>query len=192
MYALLARHQTPLLLVAGLAAVAALAGLGSLDVLQVTLVEMLIRVLVVVGLYVFIGNSGVISFGQVGFMCIGAYAAGWATAEPGFKQVMLQGRRSADDERQIGRWARCAGDMGRYHCITSVSISQCQVNAVEADDGSSCYLMSVFCFVRLLWWTGDMSRYCCTLLARPSHDCILLHLRQSCHIAVSILFESES
>lgn len=26
---------------------------------------------------------------------------------------LLQGRRSADDERQIGRWARCAGDMGR-------------------------------------------------------------------------------
>lgn len=25
-----------------------------------------------------------------------------------------QGRRSADDERQIGRWARCAGDMGRW------------------------------------------------------------------------------
>ena len=70
---------------------AALSDIGSLDGLQVTLTEMLIRVLVVVGLYVFIGNSGVISFGQIGFMCIGAYAAGWATAEPSFKQVMLQG-----------------------------------------------------------------------------------------------------
>ena len=28
--------------------------------------------------------------------------------------VWLQGRRSADDDRQIGRWSRCAGDMGRY------------------------------------------------------------------------------
>ena len=25
-----------------------------------------------------------------------------------------QGRRSADDERQIGRWLRCAGDTGRW------------------------------------------------------------------------------
>ncbi len=25
-----------------------------------------------------------------------------------------QGRRSADDDRQIGRWSRCAGNMGRY------------------------------------------------------------------------------
>ncbi len=86
-----ARHQTPALLIAVLAVFAAAAGIGSLDVPQVTLTEMLIRVLVGVGLYVFIGNSGVSSFGQVGFMCIGAYAAGWATAEPSFKQVMLQG-----------------------------------------------------------------------------------------------------
>jgi branched-chain amino acid transport system permease protein len=91
MHAFIVRHQTPVLLIIILAVVAALSDIGSLDSLQVTLTEMLVRVLVVVGLYVFIGNSGVISFGQIGFMCIGAYAVGWATAEPGFKQVMLQG-----------------------------------------------------------------------------------------------------
>ena len=91
MRAFLVRHQTPLILVIILAAVTALTDIGGLDALQVPLTEMLIRVLVVVGLYVFIGNSGVLSFGQIGFMCIGAYAAGWATAEPTFKQVMLQG-----------------------------------------------------------------------------------------------------
>ena len=31
---------------------------------------------VVIALYVFIGNSGVISFGQIGFFLVGAYAAG--------------------------------------------------------------------------------------------------------------------
>jgi branched-chain amino acid transport system permease protein len=91
MHAFIVRHQTPVLLIIILAAVAAISEIEGLDNLQVPLIEMLIRVLVVVGLYVFIGNSGVISFGQIGFMCIGAYAAGWATAEPGFKQVMLQG-----------------------------------------------------------------------------------------------------
>jgi branched-chain amino acid transport system permease protein len=91
MHAFMVRHQTPVLLIILLAAVAAISEIEGLDNLQVPLIEMLIRVLVVVGLYVFIGNSGVISFGQIGFMCIGAYAAGWATAEPGFKQVMLQG-----------------------------------------------------------------------------------------------------
>lgn len=101
MRTLIARHQSPALLIAALAVFAAAASIGSLDVLQVTLTEMLIRVLVVVGLYVFIGNSGVISFGQVGFMCIGAYAAGWATAEPGFKQVMLQGLPDILQENQF-------------------------------------------------------------------------------------------
>jgi branched-chain amino acid transport system permease protein len=91
MHAFMLRHQTPILLIIILAALAGISEIGNLDSLQVPLIEMLIRVLVVVGLYVFIGNSGVISFGQIGFMCIGAYAAGWATAEPGFKQVMLQG-----------------------------------------------------------------------------------------------------
>ena len=31
---------------------------------------------IVIALYVFIGNSGVISFGQIGFFLVGAYAAG--------------------------------------------------------------------------------------------------------------------
>jgi branched-chain amino acid transport system permease protein len=52
---------------------------------------MLIRLSVVVGVYIFIGNSGIISFGQIGFMCIGAYATAWATCDPNWKQIMLQG-----------------------------------------------------------------------------------------------------
>ena len=91
MRAFMIRYQTPVLLIFILAVIVTISDIGGLDSLQVALTEMLIRVLVVVGLYVFIGNSGVISFGQTGFMCIGAYAVGWATAEPGFKQVMLQG-----------------------------------------------------------------------------------------------------
>ena len=71
------------------------------DDLQVTLTEMFIRVVVVVGLYVFIGNSGIISFGQIGFMCIGAYAAAWATAEPSFKGIMLQGLPAFLQDNQL-------------------------------------------------------------------------------------------
>lgn len=37
-------------------------------------IEILINVVLVVGLYVFVGNSGVLSFGQMSFMSIGAYA----------------------------------------------------------------------------------------------------------------------
>jgi branched-chain amino acid transport system permease protein len=64
---------------------------------------------VVVGLYVFIGNSGIISFGQIGFMCIGAYAAAWATAEPSFKQIMLQGLPAFLQENQYPFLVAVAG-----------------------------------------------------------------------------------
>jgi branched-chain amino acid transport system permease protein len=61
------------------------------DRLIVTINEMLIRMTVVVAIYVFVGNSGVLSFGHIGFMCIGAYATGWAACEPSWKQLMLTG-----------------------------------------------------------------------------------------------------
>jgi branched-chain amino acid transport system permease protein len=59
--------------------------------ITVTINEMLIRMTVVVATYIFIGNSGILSFGHIAFMCIGAYAAGWATCEPAWKQLMLSG-----------------------------------------------------------------------------------------------------
>jgi branched-chain amino acid transport system permease protein len=94
------RWQTPALLILLLTLLAALTLVISNDAVHVTLTEMFIRVIVVVGLYVFIGNSGIISFGQIGFMCIGAYVAAWFTAEPGFKQIMLQGLPSFLQENQ--------------------------------------------------------------------------------------------
>lgn len=111
MRALVVRHQTPLLLIALLGLIAAAMLLGAGDTLQVTLTEMFIRVIVVVGLYVFIGNSGIISFGQVGFMCIGAYAAAWATAEPSFKQIMLAGLPMFLQEEQYPFLAAIGGAM---------------------------------------------------------------------------------
>jgi branched-chain amino acid transport system permease protein len=61
------------------------------DNVIVTIDEMLIRMTVVVATYIFVGNSGVLSFGHIAFMCIGAYAAGWASCDPSWKQLMLTG-----------------------------------------------------------------------------------------------------
>jgi branched-chain amino acid transport system permease protein len=104
-----ARHQAPVWLIAMLGAIALISLLSPDDTLNVTLTEMFIRVIVVVGLYVFIGNSGIISFGQIGFMCIGAYAAAWATAEPSFKQIMLQGLPAFLQENQYPFLVAVAG-----------------------------------------------------------------------------------
>lgn len=56
-----------------------------------TIVEMFLRVMIVAGLYTFIGNSGVISFGHIGFMCLGAYATAWFTIPPAMKRISLRG-----------------------------------------------------------------------------------------------------
>jgi branched-chain amino acid transport system permease protein len=73
------------------AAIVAVGELTGSDRITVTMNEMLIRMTVVVAIYIFVGNSGILSFGHIAFMCIGAYAAGWATCEPTWKQLMLTG-----------------------------------------------------------------------------------------------------
>jgi len=47
--------------------------------LQSIMTEALIYVVLVVGLSIFIGNSGIVSFGHVTFALIGAYASAWQT-----------------------------------------------------------------------------------------------------------------
>jgi branched-chain amino acid transport system permease protein len=64
--------------------------LGSLAFEQ-TVTEGLIKVVAVVGLYVFIGNSGIMSFGHVAFMGIGAYAAAWQSCCPMLKPIVMSG-----------------------------------------------------------------------------------------------------
>jgi branched-chain amino acid transport system permease protein len=89
---LLARTiSTPIILIAILIAIAVATKLLGSGPFTRTVVEMFIRVMLVAGLYIFVGNSGVISFGHMGFMCMGAYAAAWLTIPPAMKAVTLQG-----------------------------------------------------------------------------------------------------
>ncbi|MGC4009595.1 MAG: hypothetical protein QM805_11770 [Pseudomonas sp.] len=48
-------------------------------VMQRRITHGLINLVAVVGLYVFVGNSGVLSFGNVAFMAIGAYVSALLT-----------------------------------------------------------------------------------------------------------------
>jgi len=76
---LIAAHQTPLLLSAILAGLVAATWLVGGGVLAQTVTDGLIRVILVIGLYIFIGNSGVLAFGHITFTMIGAYATAWLT-----------------------------------------------------------------------------------------------------------------
>jgi branched-chain amino acid transport system permease protein len=59
------------------------------DDLKVTTITMLIDLIMVVGLYTFIGNSGVLSFGHASFMAVGAYASALLTIPIVTKSVLL-------------------------------------------------------------------------------------------------------
>ena len=73
---------------------------------------MLINLILVVGLYVFVGNSGVFSFGQIGFMAIGAYTAATLRIPEVTKNVLyptMPARARAEHRRDArGRRARGA------------------------------------------------------------------------------------
>ena len=56
---------------------------------QLEFTNALVMVAIVVSLYVFIGNSGVISFGHVSFVAVGAYLAGLLTVDPQTKHFTM-------------------------------------------------------------------------------------------------------
>jgi branched-chain amino acid transport system permease protein len=57
---------------------------------------------IVVALYVFVGNSGVLSFGQIGFFIVGAYAAGELTVPADAKASVLPGVFSIIRDHTLG------------------------------------------------------------------------------------------
>jgi branched-chain amino acid transport system permease protein len=58
-------------------------------VLKRTVITMLIDLILVVGLYIFAGNSGILSFGHISFMAVGAYTAALVTIPVATKEVIL-------------------------------------------------------------------------------------------------------
>jgi branched-chain amino acid transport system permease protein len=74
-----------------LLAISLFTSLFGTDLVQVAVIEMLVKVIVVIGLYIFIGNSGVVSFGHVVFMLLGAYCSAWLTLPVRLKEMNLPG-----------------------------------------------------------------------------------------------------
>jgi branched-chain amino acid transport system permease protein len=96
---------TPLILAAILLALALISvAVGSRPFNQ-TMIDVFLRVTLVVGLYIFVGNSGVISFGHAGFTCLGGYAAAWLTMPPMMKQTLLPGLPEWLMQVQLPFWA---------------------------------------------------------------------------------------
>jgi branched-chain amino acid transport system permease protein len=84
---------TPLILIVILTAFVAFVP-GTVEmILARTVTDALIRMVMVMGLYIFIGNSGVLAFGHIAFTMIGAYATAWLTMPVLRKSFTLHCRR---------------------------------------------------------------------------------------------------
>ena len=88
--ALVRLYWTPLALSLILLAITVLVWAMGDGVLARTVTDAWIRAVLVVGLYIFIGNSGVLVFGHIAFTLIGAYATAWLTLSTFKKSFALQ------------------------------------------------------------------------------------------------------
>jgi branched-chain amino acid transport system permease protein len=83
------RWSRPLLvLVVPLSALVLAASFGS-DIIQLVMEFMLVNLIVVIGIQLFVGNSGVLSFGHLTFMAMGAYTSALLTIPERSKRFML-------------------------------------------------------------------------------------------------------
>ncbi len=85
----LSAWSTPILLIAILVIFTLLVTLLGDKSLARMAAQTLIRVTFVVGLWIFVGNSGLVSFGHAGYMAIGAYCSAWLTLRPQMKGMFL-------------------------------------------------------------------------------------------------------
>lgn len=86
-----------------LALVGVVGSMGFVDpALEVEFRSALVSVAMVVALYVFVGNSGVISFGHVSFVAVGAFAAGVMTVPVELKPTITPGLFSLLGEHSVG------------------------------------------------------------------------------------------
>jgi branched-chain amino acid transport system permease protein len=88
-------------LAVGLALVAALLDGAPGDV-RSTAVRGLILMVAVIGLYVFMGNSGVVSFGHVAFAAVGAYLGGLVMVNPAVKLLQQPDLPAVLREAELG------------------------------------------------------------------------------------------
>lgn len=83
------RLITALILIAGMLLLAAVTGAVGDRVFVRVVTVLFINLILVVGLQVFMGNSGLVSFGHVAFMGIGAYGSIWFSLTPEQKGLTL-------------------------------------------------------------------------------------------------------
>ena len=136
-------------------------------ILARTLTEGLIRVVIVVALYMFIGNSGIMSFGHIGFMMIGAYATGWQTCCPYTREMFMPGLPGylLDNSHHFVLAIFLAGLLSAFVAFIA-GIALMRLSGIAASIGTFAFLMIIYS-VYLRWEHLDLGR---ELGDRPAAD----------------------
>jgi branched-chain amino acid transport system permease protein len=102
------RRLPELLVPAALVLATALLGLEVSSYLQAYFLDTLIKVSIVVALYLFIGNSGVLSFGTISFVALGAWTTGVLTVPEDQKRITMPGLAHFLVTTNVGNYASLA------------------------------------------------------------------------------------
>jgi len=98
----------PFLGPAALLAIVGLIGSRTSLSLQVDFAQALVYTAIVIALYVFVGNSGVISFGHISFVAVGAFMTGVLTIPKESKKFVLPGLFPVLENHTISNWQSLA------------------------------------------------------------------------------------
>jgi branched-chain amino acid transport system permease protein len=102
------RRGAELLVPVALVLGTAFLGLEVSSYLQAYFLDTLVKVAIVVALYVFIGNSGVLSFGHISFVALGAWTAGVLTVPEVQKRLVMPGLAHSLAVTNVGNLASLA------------------------------------------------------------------------------------
>ncbi len=154
------RRVWPLFTLAfGLLVIVVVVGLFDDNILDRTLTEGLIRVVIVIGLYIFIGNSGLISFGHIAFMMIGAYGAAWQTCCPMTKDIFMPGLPTYLLENSHPFLvAVVSGGLLAAAVAAVAGIALMRLSGIAASIGTFAFFMICYAFyLRWSTWTAGAS-----------------------------------
>jgi branched-chain amino acid transport system permease protein len=101
------RALTTLAILVGLVVVVAAIGSSGSEALERTTLHGLVLLVATIGFSIFVGNSGVLSFGHVAFMSLGAYATALLALDPIVKQSVLPELPGALSDLHASPYAAC-------------------------------------------------------------------------------------
>lgn len=134
-----------LLILAMLIVAAATLGLAGSPSVERFAVDMMIKLVFVIGLSIFVGNSGVLSFGHAGFAAIGAYAAAWFTIPLTTKRIFLPDLPSFMLEIQLGFFSGMAIGIGVAGCAALIiGIAVARLSGIGASIATLAWLVIVY------------------------------------------------